>query len=92
MKCFDQKSSCYRIGGDEYCVISENTTDEEFQKWYTDFEEEFSACVHQVEYPFSIATGYMRVDELGVDSCFKKVDEKMYCDKSKMKKLMTRNL
>lgn len=73
-----ERCSCYRIGGDEFCIIGVNVTED----WFIALDKEFQRLVREedtaTEYPYSIASGIQAVDESGIDECFKKADARMY--------------
>lgn len=70
--------SCYRLGGDEFCIIGVDVMVEQFIA----LEQELRRLIAEEDtltsFPFSVATGIHPVDETGIDECFKKADAKMY--------------
>ncbi len=85
---FTKGCSCYRIGGDEFCVIARGITQNEFEEMCRSFERAIERCNTQTKYPLSVSIGYSLVDESGIDACLKKADELMYTAKADYKKSM----
>lgn len=83
---FKHIGTCYRIGGDEFCVIAHNTDLETINKCLEHFHAAVSNIALTTNYPYSVATGYGAIDESGIDNCFKAVDSLMYKNKQKSKK------
>lgn len=83
-KHFSENAACYRIGGDEFCVIAYPDSVEEFEEKHNVFLAEVEKEAEVSEYPIEIATGYAMSDA-DVDSLFKEADEKMYAKKKRMK-------
>ena len=83
-KHFSENAACYRIGGDEFCVIAYPDSVEEFDEKHNVFLAEVEKEAEVSEYPIEIATGYAMSDA-DVDSLFKEADEKMYVKKKRMK-------
>lgn len=83
---FSDSASCYRIGGDEFCIISEELSEKEFQREYEEFCESCKLYSEHTEYPFSVAAAYhVMTAEDDIDTGLKKADKKMYEEKIKMK-------
>lgn len=75
------KTSCYRIGGDEFMILAINTTEEQVKKEIQKMREELDKT------PYRCAFGYaMRETGSSTDSAAKEADKKMYLDKASMKK------
>lgn len=89
-QCFQEKCSCYRIGGDEFCVISSGVKESDFEQKCKKFEKsiEDENRVNDSEHELSVAFGYCVVDESGIDECFKKADSRMYVKKAEYKNRM----
>lgn len=77
---------CYRIGGDEFCVIINNTSLDIINRCLKTFHQAVNDIAATTDYPYSVATGYGAIDESGIDNCFKAVDSIMYKNKIKSKK------
>lgn len=79
-------AGCYRTGGDEFCIISEDGQDVKFLERV----EQFKEAVHEeetlIKYPYSVAVGVGNIQKNGIDDCIKSVDAKMYKDKHDSKK------
>lgn len=82
---FEGVSSCYRIGGDEFCVISESMSESSFEKCFEKFETDVEEYSRKTDYNLSIAAGYAVVGKAGVDEAYKNADRNMYERKLKMK-------
>lgn len=85
---FTKGCSCYRIGGDEFCVIARGIMQDEFEEMCHSFERAIERYNEQTKYPLSVSIGYCQVDESGIDACFKRADELMYAAKAAYKKRM----
>lgn len=87
-KCFGKNCSCYRIGGDEFCVIGNRLNEKEFEQNCRQFETLLNKETATVNggYVFSVAYGYAVTGEDGVDECFKKADRRMYEKKAEYKR------
>lgn len=83
---FSKKCNCYRIGGDEFCVIGMDIQEEEFTSAGIKFRQLIEQENRTAEYQFSVACGNYAVDESGIDECFKKADALMYLEKAEYKK------
>lgn len=83
---FDGVGECYRIGGDEFCVLAPEADKAALQRCLNAFENAVNRIAVTTSYPYSVATGYGAIDETGIDNCFKVVDSIMYENKIKSKK------
>lgn len=83
---FSDVAQCYRIGGDEFCIISENVSEKEFMTQYMLFMDAVKEESTLTKYPYSVATGYGMATGDDIDGCIKKVDAKMYKNKRDSKK------
>lgn len=82
---FGSDSRCYRIGGDEFCVISERMTEEDFTARFEKFLRETSEHMVGADYALSVAAGYAVAGKDGIDSAFRVADKNMYERKTEMK-------
>ena len=85
-----KKSPIYRIGGDEFVIILENSDFDNYQELIKEFDEEIIKCNDNSnkEYQISIARGiaiYNRMTDLIVADVFKRADNAMYQNKANMK-------
>lgn len=78
--------SCYRIGGDEFCVISEGIGTEETEKKILLLSHQLEEASLGREYSVSASVGYSVLEDDDIDGCFKAADENMYQAKVKSKK------
>lgn len=79
-------ADCYRIGGDEFCIISTSSSADEFSKRFQQFKQAAKEEAELVQYPYSVATGCGEMDHKGIDYCIKSVDFIMYKNKRASKK------
>ena len=77
---------CFRTGGDEFCVISPEISEEDFVHCHQNFIQAVTLQQDSLNYPFSVATGYGKIDESGINVCYKAVDALMYQNKRESKK------
>lgn len=82
---FTEKEYCYRIGGDEFCVISIGSSKEEFVKCYQSFLEAVEAHNKKVSYPYSVASAYHVIGDESLFDAMQDVDNKMYENKKEIK-------
>ncbi len=80
-KYFGSIGECFRIGGDEFCVLAQDISVECFDKICQDFRAALEEADQMLAYPFSASMGYVVLDESGIDECVKKADRKMYEEK-----------
>ncbi len=83
---FNEIGKCYRIGGDEFCVIASDANKDIINECLKTFHQAVKDIADTTSYPYSVATGYGAIDESGIDNCFKVVDSIMYANKIKSKK------
>lgn len=83
---FNKIGKCYRIGGDEFCVIANIVDKDIINECIKTFHQAVKDIAQTTNYPYSVATGYGAIDESGIDNCFKVVDSIMYENKIKSKK------
>jgi len=69
---------CYRIGGDEFCVLSEQYTDQEFAAVAEEFTQAVSVQKIAEGHSLSISCGYVRENGWDVDQTLVKADAEMY--------------
>ena len=88
-KCFAKKCDCYRIGGDEFCVIGNCLTEKEFEESCRQFVSLLDKETATVNggYVFSVAYGYAVTGKDGADECFKEADRRMYEKKAEYKRI-----
>ena len=85
LKYFQDKAECYRIGGDEFCVISEVFVEDDFACCVNKFANEVARLSRNLETTFSVASGYALSEGIDVDEAFTMADRNMYINKAKMK-------
>ena len=83
---FSDKENCYRIGGDEFCVISIGNDKNEFESMYQEFIDKVAEKNKEVDYPFSVGSAYYVVKDESIDDAIQVVDNMMYENKNEIKK------
>ncbi len=83
---FSDKESCYRIGGDEFCVISIGNDQYEFEAMYQKFLARVAEKNKELDYSFSVASAYYIVQDESIDDAIQIVDNMMYENKEEIKK------
>ena len=83
---FSDKENCYRIGGDEFCVISIGNDQNEFEIMYRKFIDTVAEKNEKLDYPFSVAGAYHIVQDESIDDAMQIVDNMMYENKKEIKK------
>ncbi len=83
---FSDKENCYRIGGDEFCVISIGNDKNEFESMYQEFIDKVAEKNKEVDYPFSVGSAYYIVQDESIDDAIQVVDNMMYENKNEIKK------
>lgn len=72
MENFEGIGNCYRIGGDEFCVLSKVERMEDFEEACSEFRAAVRKADEQTEYQYAVSVGYCVVDESGIDECLKR--------------------
>ncbi len=83
---FSEKENCYRIGGDEFCIISIRNDQSEFETLYQEFLDKVAERSKKLDYPFSVASAYYVVQDESIGDAMRIVDNMMYENKEKIKK------
>jgi diguanylate cyclase (GGDEF)-like protein len=83
---FSEKESCYRIGGDEFCIISIGNNQSDFETMYNNFIDKVAEESKMVKYPFSVASAYYIVRDESIEEAIQIVDNMMYENKEEIKK------
>ena len=78
LKKYSTIGECFRIGGDEFCVLAPDIREERFEEICQNFRAALEKEDQETTYPFSASMGYVLLDESGIDECVKKADQKMY--------------
>lgn len=89
-KYFGTIGECFRIGGDEFCVLAKGAEPEQFEQLCAELRAAMAEEAQELSYPFSASMGYVMLDESGVDECLKKADAKMYEEKRRNGKMRGR--
>lgn len=82
---FSENCQCFRIGGDEFAVISKKISENVFRKMCDTFKERISETEIADGVMLSVSCGYSVVGEDGIDECYKKADALMYRQKTDSK-------
>lgn len=80
-KHFGPIGECFRIGGDEFCVLAQDISVECFDRICEDFRAAIAEEDQRLAYSFSASMGYVVLDGSGIDECVKKADRNMYEEK-----------
>ena len=86
----EQGNFCYRIGGDEFCVLGSSMSAEKMEQKCSRINEELKEFDESFVHPISIAYGAMDYKPMKNEQIFcvmKKADERMYEMKQRMKKI-----
>ncbi|MCR5686899.1 MAG: diguanylate cyclase [Lachnospiraceae bacterium] len=83
---FSDKENCYRIGGDEFCIISIGNDQAEFETMYRKFMDKAAEKNKEVDYPFSVASAYYVIKDESIYDAIHIVDNMMYENKEEIKK------
>lgn len=81
---FGSDCRCYRIGGDEFCVISETMTAQQARERVESFSRSMEHQEVAAGWPLSMAVGWHMTDSLGYDGAFRAADQAMYRCKVEM--------
>ncbi len=83
---FSDKENCYRIGGDEFCIISIGNNQSDFEAMYQKFKDKIAEKNIELDYHFSVASAYYIVQNESIDDAMQIVDNMMYDNKEELKK------
>lgn len=86
MKFFGKRAECFRIGGDEFCVITNEIEEDEFTLLVNQYKEYMQEQKIVSDCYISIACGIFKCMEEGIDSGFVAADKKMYECKASIKR------
>lgn len=79
-------SGLYRIGGDEFCILSDRISGKEAKAFEERLEEKLGEAENELGFPVSVAVGWAEEDECGIDLAFRRADFTMYEKKQQMKR------
>ncbi|MGN0430884.1 MAG: GGDEF domain-containing protein [Lachnospiraceae bacterium] len=82
---FKDKAQVYRIGGDEFCILSVDMKVEEAQAIFAQITEALRQQSKELEYQLMAAAGCVRTGEEGIDKAFVEADGLMYSNKKELK-------
>lgn len=90
-RAFDTLGTCYRIGGDEFCVLISEQEETEVLKSLERVKNFIAEKNKSRQMPLSIAFGYAMRNGIteSMEELFNRSDEMMYAIKSQMKKQLT---
>lgn len=83
--CFRENCSCFRIGGDEFCIIATGVNKNNFEESCRKFEQQINEIAKEKEYLLSVAFAFAVMENGDIDDCFKRADQQMYKIKARMK-------
>lgn len=89
-KEFQEFGDCYRIGGDEICVILTNISQEILKSKLQNVDNLVKEASERLKLEFSVACGYHKIlisESRNIDIAYNEADRRMYERKQKMKKL-----
>ena len=78
---FKQRCKCYRIGGDEFAVISRGIAESKFSDMCRAFQQSVRNSPQEEDWDLSVSCGYHVLDDSGIDEGYKKADANMYAEK-----------
>lgn len=81
---FHDVAKCYRIGGDEFCVLAENVEPSGFKQCIDNLNEQCRQLSSDIK-DYSIATGVAEGSAHDIDDIFHEADNLMYDCKKRMK-------
>lgn len=81
---FQNVGKCYRIGGDEFCVLAEDKDSEVFEKCIEDMKNKADR-LHDTIKGYGIAYGVASGNSQDLDDIFREADNLMYTCKKEMK-------
>ncbi len=85
-KLFRSLGKLYRIGGDEFCLLSVNANKEQLQKKIGEISQIKKVYAEFGDFNFSLAYGVAeRQLNEGLEECLKRADKEMYDNKAKQK-------
>lgn len=85
-KHFGGEDACYRLGGDEFCVLTERCTDRQFTESVAAFIDDVSVQEIGRGHKLSIACGFVRRGGREIDQALVEADAMMYQEKSAWKR------
>ncbi|HKM34872.1 MAG TPA: GGDEF domain-containing protein [Lachnospiraceae bacterium] len=80
--------SVYRIGGDEFCALSDSVTEDEFNEYFQKIQVNLEKLTVSIPYSLTAACGYIKTGEEGIDKAFIEADHRMYQVKVRLKGIM----
>lgn len=89
---FSKYGICYRIGGDEFCVIAERISDEALTGCIKKFQLLLQNASREVGFSFDVAIGYQRTVLQSIEQSMIQADHSMYQEKAKMKNAQKKKL
>lgn len=81
---FGSVAKCYRIGGDEFCILAENVEDSVFEECRNTMREKVKDASTHIN-AYGVAAGVAKGDAKDIDDIFREADNLMYACKKKMK-------
>lgn len=81
---FENVAKCYRIGGDEFCVLAENVERSVFEECRKTMREKVTEVSSYIK-AYGVASGVAEGDSKDIDDIFHQADNLMYSCKKEMK-------
>ena len=85
LSVFDSLGCCYRMGGDEFAVLLQNTTESQVNRALSELELCISRRNLTRSFPLSLAVGHAMGQNTPIEQMFREADADMYRNKSQMK-------
>lgn len=82
---FENKAECFRIGGDEFCVIGDGLSEEAASGCAKQFTSLIEKAEEEIGFGFQVAWGCKKTGALNPDDTFIEADRRMYEQKARMK-------
>lgn len=76
----------FRIGGDEFCILSDKLSEAETEEFAARLREHLEEAEAELGFPVAVAVGWAEEDECGIDLAFRRADFTMYERKQQMKR------
>lgn len=83
-EAFNGIGNCYRIGGDEFCILTQNISQDSFDKCVDSMKKQIEDVQGSIE-AYGLATGIAHGYAKDVEDVFREADNLMYECKKKMK-------
>lgn len=85
----NKETTCYRLGGDEFCVLSFDREPKEAETLCEDINKELERFINEFDYVIGISYGiikYMGKENMNIQRCISEADRRMYIYKEEVYK------